>query len=555
MNNIEHIKLLFDEKKYNEALEFLNGVLKNNDLEQKNHIELLNLKHHVYEILNIKNTEMNNSLALKMIEMNEFTKALEILERINKEDKEVFTHKSLWQASVGAGDVSKSSLYGQEYLIYLYRLKRYQTILEFLEDYIKFGGSVDLEKEFKLRALIGLGDIIELDECFFKNDLKNFLDGKKQTKNLQQYELFLELTQNKRRYWKVSKNYYEVRILMSLINIDKNTNRSDFINDVFDRLIQYPEEKKWYQLLINYSLKFERKKLGLMSIEVLTKQKDKLNVKHGLSGKLRYLQENLEILPDIKEEVVMENSDMGLDLFTSEAKEETTFDKINKLERDIMFVRNSGNEASLEGLYRELIKLDENNDCLRDYYNSKWIKEASRAKLNRKTVKEIESDLLKEIEPFCLGEYENEDDKTSLIRGCKKYLELIDKEDFRINMKDYYMAFYWMGLYEICCFAIDKYLNLYVNIPLDRYLSLIYLKIVALIELESFYLASDLCEELIFNKPMMDDEKINIMYLLGEVSVKLNRKDKAHEAFSWVIKVNPKYRLAKMRLKNIEQGQ
>ena len=45
------------------------------------------------------------------------------------------------------------------------------------------------------------------------------------------------------------------------------------------------------------------------------------------------------------------------------------------------------------------------------------------------------------------------------------------------------------------------------------------------------------------------------MYLLGEVSVKLNRKDKAHEAFSWVIKVNPKYRLAKMRLKNIEQGQ
>ena len=70
-----------------------------------------------------------------------------------------------------------------------------------------------------------------------------------------------------------------------------------------------------------------------------------------------------------------------------------------------------------------------------------------------------------------------------------------------------------------------------------------------------YYQASDLCESLIHDKPMMDEEKINFVYLLGEISLKLNRKNKAHEAFSWVIMRDPKYRLAKSRLKNIEQGQ
>jgi hypothetical protein len=544
---------LFDENKFNEALILINEILSYEDIDLSEEIHFLKFKVRIFEILNIENVEMINDLASRMSELNEYDESRKLLNKID--NKNINTLKKLWSSCVGAGDVFNSEKYGQEYLSALYGYKRYKQMLSFLEEYVASGGSIITGNIFKLRAIIGLGDINQLDDNFFNNDLQKYLDGKNISGNLPVYELFLELTRSKRRFWKTSKTYHEVRILVALVDLDHNENRKNFINEIFDRLLQFPEVNEWYQLLAKYALQFERKKLGLGAINLLTECKDILKVKHGLIKKLNELKKSLEILPDIKEEIKNVSSDSRTDLFKFKSEKDNALDKISKLERDIKFVRELGDKESLEILYLELKKIDENNECLRDYYNAQYKEKASRSKISRKNVNEIESDLLNEIGKYCSDRISEEDERASLLRGCKKYLELIDEDDFKLNIKDYYMAFFWMGLPEICCFAIDRYLSVYVNIPLERFLSLTYLKVEALIELNELYIASDICEDLIFNKPMVDEEKINIMYLLGEISIKLNRKEKAHEAYTWVTKKNPKYRLAKLRLKKIEQGQ
>ena len=346
-------------------------------------------------------------------------------------------------------------------------------------------------------------------------------------------------------------------------NLEFGENRKLFINELFDRLIQFSEENKWYQLLIKYAQQFERKKIGIHALNILEENKEKLNVKHGLLKKFKLIRENFEILPDIKEEdVTHEKIDLGADLFQYSSNEENVFDKISKLERNIKFIKEStGDFKLLEPLYLKLQVLDENHPGLRDFYDRQYSEKSIQTKLKKKSIKDIEMDLIKELalytkktSPMDL-DGEDEEERDGLIRGGKKYLDLINEIDFKENVRDYYMAFFWMDLPEVCCYSIEKYLDMYINIPLERYLVLIYLKIEALMLMKKYHLASDICESIIFEKPMVDEEKINIMYLLGEVSLKLNRKDKAHEAFSWVIRKNPKYRLAKMRLKKIEQGQ
>lgn len=558
MDNFEKVQSLVFENKFNEVLDYINGIFNQEELENEEKIILLKEKERAENILGRENTSTLFELIKILIEENFFEESLSFLEKVNEE--KIGNRKTIYlrhyiEASIGAGYLEKTSHYGNLYLQNLYSRKRFQEILNFLDKYQAGGGSKEVAREYEIRAVVGLGDIHYLDEKIFKEELGNFLNGT--SRDEKSYQLFLDLVNEKRKYWKKSKSYHEIKIIHSWINRKKTILQKQLVNELFDRLVQFPLKKEWYLVALEFSKEFERKKLGLNVLEALESNKDELEVKLALTRKLKRIREDLEILPDIKEEDLEAGAmDLGTDLFKNESKEDNMFARIKKIERDIVFLKSTGSKTQLERLYEELKGLDERNDLLKDFYEKDSLGSGSKLVSSKKSFGKIEKELLDEISKYCSEDPNKElREKEGLIRGGKKYLELITEDDFKENIKDYYLAFFWMGLPELSLFAIERYLSIYINIPIKRFLDLNYLKIEALVELGEFYKASDLCDSLIHDKPMMDEEKINFVYLLGEISLKLNRKNKAHEAFSWVIARDPKYRLAKSRLKNIEQGQ
>ena len=394
MHVLEKVKDLFLQNKFNEGLLFIESYFdeldpsenQNESIEEIEYkISLLKFKLKIHKILNITDQETFFKKATLEISINEFEEShrtLNQLLKLKNQSHNIKFYKMYIATCIGVGDLEKTSSFGKMYLQELYENKRFYQILDFLETFEKNGGSLVIKKQFELKAIVGLGDIKTLDEIIFKDELDEYLKGK--NKNADIYELFLSLVHEKRKYWKKSKSYHDVKIISSWMNIAKTKSKKVFINELFDRLVQYPQERKWYQMILKYSKEFEKKKLGLSVINILESHKDLLNVRLALSKEIKTIKEDLEGLPDIKEEDVEEQAiDLGTDLFSSKNNEENIFDKIKKIERDIQFIKNTGSENHLERLYEELKSLDENHDLLKDHYDDQYQKDSSKV-FNRK---------------------------------------------------------------------------------------------------------------------------------------------------------------------------
>ena len=556
MSGIKNIENLFDQGNIEKCLELLNKFLEKSNIPVKEKIYALETKFKIFTLQQLSCAEFLPLLI--ELEINEgrfdeaYEKYSELLAYPTRHNIKILSLG--WDINIGIGRIEEALKYGVLILRELKDLKRYHEILKFLIQFEKFGGSKNLVKQFKIFAIVGIGDKEELDKLFSENKLQFRLSNKNLKENMEIYELFIEVTAKNGKYWKDTVAYSQIKILHAFTNLLDLKYRKTLINQIFDRILMSPREKIWYQFLIKYCEMLTIKKLGLKTIKFLRSNAKILDIKHGFLKNLKILEEDLETYPDKKEVMDKEDIDLGYDLFKSYKNEENVFERIKNIERDITFIKSTSSSTALERLYSELKSLDPDNELLKDYYYQEYSDSGSYLNQRKKSSKEIELNLLEELNHFSdsLGTDINID-KKGYVRGCCKFIDLLKEEDFKENVGDYFIAFYWIELPEVCLYLIDKYLSTYVNIPLTRFLELSYMKVEALISMGKNHEASDLCEEIINKKPLVEMEKVNVVYLLGEVSLKLNRRKKAYSAYKWVEGKCPNYRLVKSRLKNIEK--
>ena len=254
---------------------------------------------------------------------------------------------------------------------------------------------------------------------------------------------------------------------------------------------------------------------------------------------------------DLDKEVNYDDLDMGTDLFKEYNEGSNIFQKIKKLERDIEFLRTTGNEENVKVLLEELRELDDEHTLVKELNEVKSKNAASRFRVTDKGLDDIKNELLEQIERFTLKS-EEDDISKKFDRRLSVQISHLDETIFIRNKMDLVVALMGMDLYSAALKCLER--NIPSDEDLNQKMNYLNLKIQLLKESGKMHDALDVCQEVIAKYPLTNEEKINFVYMEGELSRLMKKKQQAVAAYQWVDMIEPGYRLVKQRLKEFEQS-
>jgi tetratricopeptide (TPR) repeat protein len=553
LSNFEKAMELLSENKFSEAQVVLEKLKSIDDPINKESV-LSNLIK-VKKILNKRIANEQIELAEIMIGKRKFKEAIFQLENVDKNEN--FSKKKhlylLYKSHSKSGLIQEARKIGKQYVDELMSLKKYHLLENFLPEFVKEIGAVDIAAEIEVESLIRQGRVEELNE---KNPgiLKDFSED-----NTVDYALIKKiqdkLNERGRAFSKAT--IYKSTRLIAAFSTDLNEvgtwdRKKRIINEIFDGVLSRPESPMYYRILLKYSVATKRKELAYSTIEYMLKNKDILGIKRGEQKRLQKLSEEIITWPeDEDKEINYEDLDMGTDLFKEYNDGSNIFQKIKKIERDIEFLKSTNNEEEIKVLLEELRELDDEHTLVKELNEQKSKDEASRFVEKKKSLDSVKDDLLEQIQRFTMPSESDEEEKR-FDRTLGIQVELLEESVFDKNKSDLVVALMEMGLYKAALKCLER------NVPNDsdvrEKMNYFNLKIQLLKESGKIHEALDVCQETIANYPLTNEEKINFVYQEGELARKMKKNAQAVAAYKWVDMIHPGYRLVRQRLREFEQS-
>ncbi len=544
---------LLSENKFSEALDAFEELRKNEDpiIKESVLLNLIKLK----KILNKKTADDKIHLAELMIQKRKFKDAISQLESVDATER--YSKKThlylLYKSHSRSGLIQEASKLGKEYVRELMTLKKYHLLEKFLPEYVTEIGAAKIAKEMEIESKVCQGKVDDLEEMF-PNLLQDYSEDKQVEIDL--ITLVQERLNERGKSFSKTPIYKTTRLITAFGNDLPQEGSWDrkkrIINEVFDGVLSNPNSPVFYRLLVKYAVASKRKELCYSTVEYMLKNKENLGIKRGEQKRLEKLSEEIITwAEDEDKEVNYEDLDMGTDLFKEYNDGSNIFQKIKKIERDIEFLRSTNNEEEVQVLLEELRELDDEHTLVKELNEEKTRNEASRVLGKKKSLETVKDDLLEQIERFSHLRVEDEQEGR-IDRTIGIQVELLEESIFDRNKMDLVIALMEMGLYSAALKCLER------NIPedenIDQKMNYLSLKIQLLKESGKIHEALDVCQETIANYPLKDDEKINFVYMEGELARQMKKNTQAVAAYKWVEMIHPGYRLVRQRLREFEQS-
>ena len=250
-------------------------------------------------------------------------------------------------------------------------------------------------------------------------------------------------------------------------------------------------------------------------------------------------------------ESVRENEDEVDDNFGELIKQkhrnEQKSTEVQKLERDILFLRSIGNKKKVKEKLKQLKQQDGNNTIIEN------TKESSRKDNTRDPLGDLE-DILQKIH---LQTDNRKDTASNNIRlnevAFKRYLETLDQQITQKYYEDIVVALFVTGMNEAALFFLDKVKrDPVINCNDVVYVKIEYLKIAILLEMNKCGDVIIGVDDIVGKMPLRINEKIDFLYLKGEALRKTGNVKEALEIYKYIVKKQKHYRMVEARIKELE---
>ena len=362
-----------------------------------------------------------------------------------------------------SGLIQEASRLGIKYVDELLSLKKYHILEDFLPEFVQEVGDIKTVEKLKVKSKIARGEIETLENDYL-DIVKDFSEEK--NLNLEIINYVQNALEEKSKIFKNTSLYKATRMVSSfypsLESEGQWGRKKRIINEIFDGILSYSESPVYFRILAKYAISTRRKDLAYNAIEYMIKNKDKMGIKRGEYKKLvRFSEEVITWDEDHDKEVNYDDLDMGTDLFKEYNEGSNIFQKIKKLERDIEFLRTTGNEENVKVLLEELRELDDEHTLVKELNEVKSKNAASRFRVTDKRLDDIKNELLEQIERFTLKS-EEDDISKKFDRSLSVQISHLDETIFIRNKMDLVVALMEMDLYSAALKCLDR------NIPSDE---------------------------------------------------------------------------------------
>lgn len=385
-----------------------------------------------------------------------------------------------------------------------------------------------LTKSEKIKIRYGLGDTRFFDEAF-----DNSITSEELPFDLNALGIFLS-----GEVWRKQRFAIKEKILLCR-KLDHTDDAKEYLKGLYELLIVDEETPASLGLIINYCIKYQNKELATECLALL-------NSKYSIQ--CNEITSKINAIIHIEREEY-EDIDLGEDLFNTEVSSEDV--TINRLVKQICILRDEKDLDGATKLLRELRSLDEDHSLVRELQEKEHVELGSKVRKFKKTISEIETELLQEIGLYSTKIENDCEQRDHLMRVSKKYVELTSLEQLEIEYDHLVYTFNNFGFYNVSLLLIEKIIKT-IDDDLEKELGLIYLKCETMRMSSNYYGALNEIETLLDERPLTDNEKISFYYLKGELLRSLGRKKEALKSYSKVYHLNKSFRMVMDRLKEIE---
>ncbi|GEM_PF-4210163 len=518
-------KLVLENKLSKANLEIKKYLSKDSTLTQ----ELFEKIQKVFELINQKDI----SLIRKLIELSLINRLnlrpyiLKVLKQINESDfyyiypfaKEYFISNGMLE------DFENCFLRFKKNIL---KNKAYTCFLKEVEELQGIGIDIDVKTEELSLAYYGQGNIE-----YFEKEYENALRRNKRT------ILSNVMVDFEDPIWRKQSFIMKETVLRnkgSLLVEDKK----EFLKSIYELLLVNNEVESCLLLLLEYSCEMRHKVLA----EVVSKAL--MNKYNGNAEELRTITAGIKH----EERGQFEDIDLADDLFGDEVEKQDM--TIRRLVNQINILKD---ERDLEGatkLLQKLKVLDSDHTLVKELEEKEHKIKGSKLSRVKRTLSEIEQDLINELSVYCEAESSAVKEEESFLKiYTKKTVDLMPIDELLQQYRELIYSYNTLGFYESSLRVIERVIK-EGQLELKEEVEALYLNIEILRMSQNYYGALNIVEKSIEEKAMTDNEKVSFYYLKGEILREIGRRSDALKAYSKVSSINKRYRMVAYRLKEIE---
>jgi tetratricopeptide (TPR) repeat protein len=509
MEKYRTAKILFSENKFDTASQYFKDSFNEEVLNENEKIDCLNQIIKIQKILNKTHdsVQVEIDLANFLIQKKEYSSASEVLKNLVEKSENYELSFKLVETLVKQGDLSEAESRAIELFKYLYKKKNnnktfklYSYVCSVFPENKKF-------EAFNLLSLIQVGDFKEVEKKYSS------------TNNEIIFEAFLSTSFN---HWRHSDLYKEVVFSNCLIPGNYVLNKL-VIKLTLELLVLSKELKKeWVESLVVFFIKNGRKTVSRLLCNY--SESVSLDIDESITFKIDSLPEDVEIETDL---------DMGEDLFSNGSPLEKY--SLDNMIREHELLISLGDDKEASTISSKIRKLSPNHKMFSN--------EVEGTKLKKKlvTIDDLE-------DQWSNHTFEKNQQQKSLISKAKMTIIGLRDEDFLNSYKDLVVCFNMMELYEASYQVFERLSSLNNLDDLELDLDSLYLKLKTMIAAKDYFKAYDLVTNINGSLPLQNENRIEFLYLQGEVARKLGRAKDAIKSYMIVKEINPNYRLVKQRL-------
>lgn len=509
MEKYRTAKILYSENKFDTAIKYFKDSFNHEVLNESEKIDCLNQIIKIQKILNKTHDsiQVEVELANFLIQKKEYNSASEVLKNLVEKKENYDLSFMLIDSLVKQGDLREAENRTVNLFKYLYRKKNYTKTFE-LYDFVRevFPKNPKFEA-FNILSLIQVGNFEEIEKIGITIDEQII------------FESLLKASFN---HWRHSDVYRNIIFNNCLVPGNYVLNKLALKLTLELVVLSKDLKKSCIESLLVFFTKKGRKTVSRLLCNYA--EEIKLDLEESITYRIDSLPEDDEIETDL---------DMGDDLFTSEDTEKAS--ELENLLREYELMTDLGEEKEANVLLNKIRKIAPAHHLFK--------KENSGTKLKKKemTVEDLE-------EQWSSYTFENDVDQRSLITKARMTIKSLSDDDFLNAHKDLIVCFNMMELFDASYLVFER-LNELKNIEeLELDLDTLYLKLKTMIAAKDYFKAYDLVTNINGQLPLQDENRIEFLYLQGEVARKLGRMKDAIKSYMIVKEINPNYRLVKQRL-------
>ena len=504
----EEAKIVFKKNNYLESIKLFEKAIVNDGLSLSDQIFSYEKIKQIHTVLK-KETPLVVSQRLSHLykQTEQMDKAEKFFHELYQKTGAAFYLREAYACANANGDLRIAKEYSKLYIQQLIKDKRPNDILSFIEEYERFLEESELSL-WRVSALLLKGSregvLEELAKVTDEDHKKNFI-----------IQEIVKYAEKKTHFWQSDK-----RLLNILINHLSISDSQIVISkkQVAKLIMNYWMENTIEHDLIEATIKIcKRYQLNFIGAEISNYLED---------YKLARVFESR-----IPQELLIQDVDLGSDLFSAEA-EETEEDRIV---RNIELLRSLNKREELEKELSLLKKVNPAHPLVSDSDD-----------LSDLSSEEIYKNLMKEVSLYSSMKTEEPNEQ-----DYKYMANHYDYEYIQDNYEDMIVGLNLLNLPSVAYEIAEKVET--SILAEDQKINLEYLKLEILMTLGDYYKVRDVVDDMLSNHPVVGDELLALLYLRAEAYLNLEDYKKAYYSFKEIVALNKTYRLARQRLKELEK--